>query len=169
MINIEKVRAISSFYASNTDNLYVTKLMKLFYYTDFISFAERGCSITNDTYFKLPYGPVPSFIKSEIDNLTDSMVVEGYSSQLQGSVKLVRKTSSNITGFMVVNESEKSDLGCLSEYEKKLLDRIVKAFKTKTAKQLTDQTHREKPYLLTSDNSQISYELAHTLDISSIV
>ena len=87
-INVDKIKVIISYLADKVDKLYVTKLMKLFYYIDFISYAERKSSITNDVYYKLPYGPIPSFIKSEIDNLIGSFSEEDIKSQLFDIIEL---------------------------------------------------------------------------------
>ena len=51
----------------------------------------------------------------------------------------------------------------LSNYEISLVDEIIKKLGDKTAKFLTNKTHKEQPYLLTSKNSIISYRLAERL------
>lgn len=171
MINIEKIKTISSFLAENVNDLYVTKLMKLFYYIDFISYAERGAPVTNDTYYKLPYGPVPSFIKNEIDNLMllSTPNSESFKSQLSGSVKLEAKEAGKTKGYVIKPVAQTYDKESLSSYEWKLLERVFNKFKNKSAKELTEQTHKEAPYLQTPDNSPIDYSLAEELDVAKIL
>jgi len=163
VVKIDKIRVISSYLADKIDNLYVTKLMKLFYYIDFISYAERGSPITNDIYYKLPYGPVPSFIKSEIDNLKNPLEELGVKikSQLSSNIKL--EELANKDGEIIVNVAKRYDLRKMSEYEKKLVDLVIEKLGKKTSKFLTQKTHKEKPYLFTSRNSVIDYELANSL------
>lgn len=168
MIKIEKVRAISSILASEIDKLYVTKLMKLFYYVDFISYAEKGCSVTDDVYYKLSYGPVPSFIKNEVDNLLSSQTADGFSSQLESVVSLKAEKIKDKTCYTVKALSDKIDVSCLSPYELRVVERVIHTFKKFTTKMLIDRTHKEKPYLLSNQNSQIDYSLAQTLDTSQI-
>ena len=161
-ISIDKVKTIISYLAEKTDKLYITKLMKLFYYIDFISYAERSSSITNDIYYKLPYGPIPSFIKSEIDNLVINPTDEsGIESQFSDCITLEEDKDKN--GKIIKNIGKGYNLKDLSEYELGLINEIIKKLGGKTAKALTNKTHKEKPYLLTSENSVISYELAKTL------
>lgn len=160
-INIDKVKTIIGYLADKIDKLYITKLMKLFYYIDFISYSEREASITNDVYYKLPYGPVPSFIKSEIDNLAKPTMGSGIESQLLGYVKLQESEEKN--GKIIVNTDKGYNVKNLSKYELDLIDEIIKKIGKKTAKVLTNKTHKEKPYLMTSANSVINYELAKTL------
>lgn len=170
MIEIDKIKTICSYLADNIDDLFVTKLMKFFYYIDFVSYAQRGASVTNDIYYKLPYGPVPTFIKNEVDHLLLNDLVEDNSRQLASNVKLEpRVAGDNIAGYVLKNVAKSYSLTNLSEYEIGLINRLIEKYKNKTAKFLSEQTHKEPPYQLTSDNSVIEYELANKLDISSIL
>lgn len=162
-VDIDKIKVIISYLSEKIYKLHVTKLLKLFYYIDFISCAERGddASITNDIYYKLPYGPVPSFIKSEIDNLEGAVIEDKFKSQFADIIRL--KESEDSYGKLVVSKGKKYDLRKISPYEKKLIDEIIKKLGGKTASFLTKKTHKEKPYLLTGINSVIDYSLANEL------
>lgn len=167
-INIDKIKTIICYLSEKIDKLYITKLMKLFYYIDFISYAERNSSITDDIYYKLPYGPIPSFIKSEIDNLVLQPIIKGgIKSQFSDCIKLEEDKDKN--GKMVKSIRKGYGVKNLSEYELGLINEIIKKIGKKTAKTLTDKTHREKPYLLTSENAVISYDLAKTLGGRSVL
>lgn len=166
-IDFEKINIISSYLADNIDNLYVTKLLKLFYYIDFISYNQRGSSITNDIYYKLPYGPIPSLIKDEINNLDSSLLENEIKSQLSKSIKLIEDEKK--LGKIVININKKYNLKKLSRYEINLLNEIIKTFKNYTAKRLSNKTHREKPYILTSENSIIDYDLSTYLNVKEIL
>jgi len=160
-IDIGKVKIIIAYLADKIDKLYVTKLMKLLYYIDFISYAEtKGSSVTNDIYYKLPYGPVPSFVKNEIDNLEEPVMESEIKGQFADIIRLDNSKDKN--GKVVVGK-KKYDLKKLSQYEKDLIDEVIKKLGKKTASFLTSKTHREKPYLLTNNNSVIDYELAYRL------
>ena len=167
-VDFEKVGIISSYFAENTEGLYVTKLLKLFYYLDFISYKERGISITNDVYFKLPYGPVPTAIKSEIDALSSGDVLGSeYKSQLEDFIQLNSDADNN--GRIVTVKNKDYNLRKLSNFEIELVKNLAETFKKTRAKILSNQTHKEEPWLQTSDNSIISYELANDLDIKKIL
>lgn len=170
MINVSKINDILTYFADNVPDLTVTKIMKLFYYVDFISYAEKDTPVTNDVYYKLPYGPIPSFIKNEINTLTFSTMLglEMGESQLSKNFIVEQKKMGKYTGYVVKNIGKKSSLGNLSSYEVSLLKRILKKFGKSTAKELVNCTHKEKPYLLTNENSVIEYRLSKLLDLSSI-
>ena len=50
----------------NNEKLGITKLNKLFYYLDFISYRDRGDSITGEKYIRLPMGPYASKLVDKI-------------------------------------------------------------------------------------------------------
>lgn len=170
MINIDKINDILAYFADNVTDLTVTKIMKLFYYVDFVSFAEKDTSVTNDVYYKLPYGPIPSFIKNEINTLTFNTVLgsEIGDFQLSKNFSVEQKQMGRYKGYVIKNTGKKGLLNNLSNYEVALVKRILKRFGKSTAKELTNRSHKEKPYLLTNENSVIDYSLAKLLDLSSI-
>ena len=115
-VNFEKIGIISSYFADNVNGLYVTKLLKLFYYLDFISYKLEGTSITNDIYFKLPYGPVPTTIKNEIDLLsTEDVLGSEFESQLKKFIDL--KTDEDDRVQLVENVSKNYNLRKLSKFK----------------------------------------------------
>jgi len=167
-VDLEKVGIIAAYFADNTKELYVTKLLKLFYYLDFISHKMRGASVTNDVYLKLPYGPVPSTIKNEIDVLSvENILGTGFKSQLSSYIKLEKGKDDN--GNIVVSKSKEYNLRKLSNAELDLMKSIAETFKNTKATTLSNQTHREKPWLSTSANSVIDYKLVEGLDIAKIL
>ena len=167
-VDFDKIGVIASYFADNTKELYVTKLLKLFYYLDFISYKMRGASISNDVYLKLPYGPVPSAIKNEIDILSAKNVFgKEFKSQLSAYIKLEKGKDDN--GNIVVSKNKEYSLRKLSTSEVELMKGIAETFKNTKAIILSNKTHREKPWLSTSDNSVIDYGLAEGLDVSKIL
>lgn len=167
-VDFEKIGVIVSYFADNTKELYVTKLLKLFYYLDFISYKLRGASVTNDVYFKFPYGPVPSTIKNSIDLLSvENIIGKEFKSQLSPYVKLQRSEDGN--GRLIISKGKEYNLRKLSSSEIELVKCIAETFKDTKSKTLSNQTHREKPWLSTSDFSVIDYGLAEGLDVEKIL
>jgi len=167
-IDFEKVGIIASYFAENTKELYVTKLLKLFYYLDFISYKTKGTSVTNDVYFKMPYGPVPSSIKNSIDLLSvENILGKEFKSQLSPYIKLQKGADGN--GNLIISKGKECDLRKLSNTEVELMKAIAETFNDTKAKTLSNQTHREKPWLSTSDFAVIDYSLAETLDVNKIL
>lgn len=166
-IDFEKIGTIASYLAENTDRFYVTKLLKLFYYIDFLSYNQRGASITNDTYYKFPYGPVPTLIKNEIDLLASDILGDEGKTQLSNYILLEDaddKFGKIIRSKVKVNIDEK-----LSEFEADLVKSVANKFKKTYSKTLSNQTHKENPWMLSSFYSEIDYNLAKEMDPERIL
>ena len=181
-MDITRAQQAALYFASNVSDLYLVKLMKLFYYLDFISVRETGKSVTNDTYFHLPYGPIPSFIKDNIDSL-DSKVKEEEKKILnpnQADTPSWLQISSVFDGILVLNvkgkgktanpvDGQNFDSNKMSEYEKGLLADIVKDLGKKSVQEIVNMTHNEPPYAQTSPSQVILYDLAFQLDVRQIL
>lgn len=146
------------YFSDNVEKPYVTKILKMFYYLDFISFAERGSSVTNDIYYKLPYGPIPTFIKNEIDTL----LITQEKSQLKNDFILEKAEFGNL--IKSKDRRKKARDQYYSQYEKELMGLIIEKIGKKTTRQIVKKTHKEPPYLWTEENGIINYKLASFLN-----
>jgi uncharacterized phage-associated protein len=176
-IEIEKIRNIAIYLSERMPNLYFTKFLKLIYYMDFIAVQETGSPVTNDTYFALPYGPVPSFVKDNI-NLLDESNRESETNLLKTSEDGSPSEDRGIfegyitlkkEGGTIIEKLKDYDDTKLSGYEKKLLDDIIITFKDVSAKDIVEKTHRETPYTQTALNNVIDYGMAFQLNIKEIL
>ncbi len=175
-LELDKIKQAGLYLSDKIPDLYFTKFLKLLYYFDFISVLETGQPVTNDTYFNLPYGPVPSFIKDQLSLLKrdikeseekiikDDPNSEKVASFFDGLIELEDKT----TGSVLVKKVE-PDLNYLSEYEKDLLDDIIDEFKGTSTADLVKKTHSEAPYNQTTPSNIIGYKMAFYLDRNKIL
>lgn len=176
-LEIEKIKSSAYYLVENIGSLYVTKFLKLMYYLDFISVLETGHPVTNDTYYHLPYGPVPTFIKDSVTTLKEDIKKEqediikddsGNDFKMTTVFQEIFSLDKDGGTYKIVTKKE-PDMTHLSLYEKGLLDDLVKEFKDKTAKQLVEKTHAEAPYMQTSMLDVIDYKLAFHLDRKTIL
>jgi len=73
-INTDRLKTLVHyvcFLAKDPSVLGATKLNKILWYSDVITYRERGKSLTGETYIKHFYGPVPKHIDSVIQKLQD--------------------------------------------------------------------------------------------------
>ncbi|MFH0845853.1 MAG: Panacea domain-containing protein [Patescibacteria group bacterium] len=175
-LELEKIKNSVAYLSSQIPNLYLTKLLKIFYYFDFISVLETGRPITNDTYYHLPYGPIPTFIKDQLTLLKYEVKKEeaevlndGFIyGQLVNIFTDIIEFEANNGNFILKNKKD-ADKTYLSEYELGLLDDIISEFKNTTSSELVTKTHSEVPYSQTSMLNVIDYKLAFHLDRSKIL
>lgn len=155
-LNKEKYINALVYFVSKCGNekLGITKLNKLFYYLDFISFRDRKISVTGETYVRLPMGPVASNLKKKIiiDAEKKSLVKEDQDQ----SMKFGKRNR-----YSALTEP---DLSVFDEYEKKLLENICKTFKDWTTDQMIAQTHSEAPWVFSESNKAINYKDADDIE-----
>lgn len=177
-IEIEKIIAATEFLSKEIPNLYFTKYLKLMYYFDFISVLETGRSATKETYYRLPYGPVPSFTKDQVKLLDEK--VKDFEFQVfgeEGSSIVANSIFDNVvaleefgSGKILKAVNGNGDYNSyLSDYEKGLLSDIVKEFKDTSVKEIVEKTHSEPPFQRTNENNIVDYRLAFFLDRTKIL
>lgn len=111
------------------DRLGATKLNKILYYADMLSFAETGNAITGATYVKRQRGPVPKEILRAIDKLK-------YQNRLQ--TKDVSVFDFTRREFEV---SGTTDLKIFSSSEIETLTRTIRFVCDHTAEEISDVSH----------------------------
>jgi uncharacterized phage-associated protein len=180
-IDIEKVKNIALYLSTKAPQLFCTKFLKLLYYFDFIAVQETGKPVTNDVYFHLPYGPIPSFIKDHVDLLDPARKKSEKEIFLEPSLSdKSYETQSIFEGILELKEmgggkiikqvdGKVPDLDQLSGYEKGLLDDLINDLGALSVKDIVEKTHKEAPYVQTVSRNVISYEMAFQLDIKTIL
>ena len=142
--SFEKMAAMISYLAARTTDLYKTKLNKLLFYSDFVSYYLSGNSISGSRYVHLPYGPVPDGYDETLDTLNHYGVIDVLK---QNSADLVRSGDNPTDQF-------------LDPDERKALDWVIGRYGSMSASQLTALSHEEKAYRYTKTGEEIAYEYA---------
>ena len=153
-----KLKAMLKYFCSNTDPrlLGKTKLMKLFYFADFMYVKHYGTPITYDRYIHLEHGPVPS----KILNLVNSVADEGEDAILSDTIIIKRYSSSSLQKIKCIKEFDENDEKLFSKKELETLEHTCKRFKDKGAKYLEELSHKEAPWEKTRELEEIPYTLA---------
>lgn len=131
----------------NKEIVYVTKLNKLMFYTDFNFFKKMGVSITGSKYIRMSYGPVPSKFdyKYDMNPFLTTDDVDG------------------IIQYILNSEVEYVDL---SDDEKTIAEAVYKRFIGFNGKYVSNASHMEEAWLQTEKGKEISYDLSKNLKIT---
>lgn len=146
------------YFCSNTDPRFLgkTKLMKLFYFADFLHVKKYGTSITRDVYFHLEHGPIPSTIL----NLVNSVIDEPEDAILSDTITVNQKPGFKMHQIQCVKGFSEDDKKYFSDKELEILERVVERFGDKPTKLMEDASHQEAPWRLTTEGEEIPYVLA---------
>ena len=147
--DIEKLKAVVLFFALNQIDLYKTKLMKLLWYADMLFFKNNVTSITGMKYIHQKYGPVPYKYSLCLSIMEDLGVIELQDQEY---------------GDVILPKSDKSLLDKLSASELEVLKLVSNRFLFAKAKDISEQSHKERGYQKTELSDLISYEYAFEMN-----
>lgn len=145
VLNIPKIEAIISYFADAVANPLKTKMMKLLWYADALSYKRRGIAMTGLVYAHDHYGALP-LGHNVLVNLENLNVEEKY--------------SSNYDVILRFYPSDKADYSVLDKEEVKILKETAGKFKTYSAREIVDYMHEENAYTQTRQGDLISFDLA---------
>ena len=149
-LSVSKIKNILLYFIEKNNGVFITKMNKLLFYTDFLSYRMTGKGMTGLSYKAITHGPVPlrwDRIYSFYDEIYQEIV---QFSDGRAGTKLVSNLS--------------PDMADLTDKELKILEYVYERFKKDTPTQISETSHHEEAWLkyLNSDKL-INYEMAFTL------
>lgn len=157
-IPLAKLKAILLYFCNYTDVKFLgkVKLMKLFYFLDFMHLKKYGSPVTYDTYINLEHGPIPSFIKNLIDNAADEIE----KSELSDTIDVEKPSRIKMYRFLPQRKFREKDRKLFSESELEILKKVCARFGDKSTKFIEDISHKEAPWAKTKFLDEIPYTIA---------
>lgn len=154
-LNVEKYENALLYFFTHCNNHYLgsTKLNKLMYYLDFVSFRDTQSSVTGDSYIHLEYGPVPKAINNMLVMLKEGNKVAAKDMPYKDGHKREFKATTE------------PDLTVFSAYEQRLLEAICQEFQLWDTPKIVDQTHLESPWLYSEPLEAVDYGYASDIDL----
>jgi uncharacterized phage-associated protein len=157
-IPINKLKLILIYFCENTDPRFLgkVKLMKLFYFLDFMHVKKFGIPVTYDTYVKLEHGPIPTTIM----NLINTACYDIDSSVLSDTVRFETPSGTLMKRAQAVRKMTDSDLKNFTDSEIKILQIVCQRFGDKNTKFIEDASHNESPWSESNLLDEIPYTMA---------
>jgi len=158
ILNEDKFKNVVLFFLTHCNNsqLGKTKLLKLFYFLDFGYYAENEKSITNSTYVRYQYGPIPAIAESLLRQMKKDHQIMSFNATYHGK----RQTRyAALAGF-------NPDL--FTKDELNYLWAVARTYSLLNADEVMSIAHSETPWLVTEPLQFISYELAKLRDLTNL-
>lgn len=157
-IPIQKLKAIILYFCENTDSKFLgkVKLMKLFYFLDFIHVKRFGAPVTFDLYVKLEHGPIPSTIKGMVDDAGEDVD----HSALADTIDIERPDGTSMLKVVPRRKFSEDDRKLLSDNEMNVLAQVCARFGDKNTAYIEEASHREAGWQRTPMYKEIPYTLA---------
>lgn len=129
MQSISRLKNTMLFFIEKFSGVFVTKMNKLLFYTDFLSYRETGQAITGLSFKAIQHGPVPnrwSKVYSLMEDI-DQVLVE---------------SKNGNTGNKLISEMS-CDLSCFNQEQLDILNKVYRTFKRFTPASISDKSHEE--------------------------
>ena len=121
---------------------------------DFISYRDRGLTVTGETYVHLPKGPFADSLQSVILPLAEK----------ENLVEQKEDISEKFGKRNRFKALKKPDMSLFDDYEKKLLEYLCVTFKDWTTDQMVAQTHTEAPWVFSKPSKSLDYNNADDIE-----
>lgn len=144
-LNISKIEAAISYIAKHISNLFKVKLMKMLWYVDALSYKTSGYAMTGMVYRHNDMGALP---------------IGHYSLMNLENLNVHEEESYNYDSMMHIYPTDGMDYSVLSAEDIKILDIVIRKFKSYKAKEIVDYMHEEKAYLETKSGEIIPFSMA---------
>ena len=131
-LSISKIKNTLLYFIENSHAVFVTKMNKLLFYTDFLSYRNSGKGLTGLSYKAIQHGPVPirwDRIYSFYDDINQEIV----------------QLSNDREGTMLVSNLS-PDMEEFSEKELVILETVYERFKKETPTQISVTSHQEEAW-----------------------
>lgn len=131
-LSIEKLKNLLLYVLQRCENVWVTKMNKLLFYIDFISYRDNGYAISGLSYLALDYGPVPrkwAYVYSLFDE-----------------IQQVPCSEQDFSGHLL-STREQPDLSLFSEEERRVMDKVCNTLGSLSASRLSELSHQEDSWL----------------------
>jgi len=147
--NIDKFKQVLLYVLEKTagkPNIGMTALYKLLYFIDFDYYEKYDTQLMGLTYIKNHYGPTPrEFVK-----VVEEMKKEGDMEEVKSSYFAYEQRK-----FL---PRKSADLSKLNAQETAMIESVLARYGDMTAKQLSDISHEDTPWIVAEDGQNIEYE-----------
>lgn len=131
-ISLNRLKNIMLYVLEKCEEVWYTKMNKLLFYIDFVSYRERGMAMTGLAYKAINYGPVPDRwdkVYSEFPEIEQELRPVG---EYSGSI---------------LKSNSKPDITLFTETELDIMNRICSTMGAFTAKKLSGLSHQEDAWI----------------------
>jgi transcriptional regulator with XRE-family HTH domain len=142
----KRQEAVILYFVQHINNKYLgkTKIMKLLYYADYEWIQRQGRGITGDSYLAMHYGPMPRHAEETLKRLQKQNVLK---------MELSRMGDYSQERYLALRDP---DMTLFTREEIDHMDEIAKRFEFWMAKQMSDLTHEDWPWLSTELGEEIA-------------
>jgi len=126
--SITRLKNLLLYVLGQMGETFQTKMNKVLFYIDFLSYRERGIAISGLSYKAIEFGPVPQ----RWDRVYSSF------DEVEGQVRLVQDQE-----CLSLRAASDADISCFSSEEISVIDEVCKRLKSLSSREVSTLSHQE--------------------------
>lgn len=130
--SLVRLKNIMLYILNRCDEVWCTKMNKLLFYVDFLSYRERGMAMTGLSYRAIDFGPVPDRWDRVYSEFAE--------------VKQELRQAGDFVGSVLIALQE-ADVSLFTDDEIKVLDVVCLSFGSKSSREISQMSHDEKAWI----------------------
>lgn len=127
-------------------NFGATKLNKILFFCDFLAYRAYGKSVSDQRYFKLPFGPAPRALKPALSEL----IAE------EACIEIERDHFGRPQKRVVARREARVE--AFTPQEVALINRVIRALWDNSAQEVSELSHHFIGWQMAADQGDIPYE-----------
>lgn len=128
-----KTAEVLKYFISKLGPVFVTKMNKLMFYADFLTYKSKGVGLTGLEYRAITHGPVPVAYGEVYSNA-------------QG-IRMEEYIYPNGTSGILLFADQTPDISCFTEQELEILDNVWRYFESFSAGEISEESHKEEGWI----------------------
>ncbi len=151
---LEKYKNAVLFFAKNLNKFQLgkTKLAKLLYYLDFISYRDKKKTVTGALYYKQKFGPLAKDLTEIIGTLVGENKLEVNQVSVEGKEKTEFRAIADYDGKV------------FDDYEKSLLRKLLNQYGNLSTEVLVAKSHLEAPWVKAKNGGVLDFGYAFDIE-----
>ena len=151
-LSLCRLKNLMLYLLENIHDVWCTKMNKLLFYIDFLSYRENGMAISGLSYRAIDFGPVPErwdVIYSEFDEIHQEL-----------------RSAGDFVGS-VLTSTDKADLSLFTEAEIKVMEDVIAKFHKTSSRDLSKLSHKETAWINHHDRHE-SIPFSEAFDLKAV-
>lgn len=151
-LSLCRLKNLMLYLLENIHDVWCTKMNKLLFYIDFLSYRENGMAISGLSYRAIDFGPVPErwdVIYSEFDEIHQEL-----------------RSAGDFVGS-VLTSTDKADLSLFTEAEIKVMEDVIAKFHKTSSRDLSKLSHKETAWINHHDRYE-SIPFSEAFDLKAV-
>lgn len=151
-LSLCRLKNLMLYLLENIQDVWCTKMNKLLFYIDFLSYRENGMAISGLSYRAIDFGPVPErwdVIYSEFDEIHQEL-----------------RSAGDFVGSVLIS-TDKADLSLFTEAEIKVIEDVTAKFHKTSSRDLLKLSHKETAWINHHDRHE-SIPFSEAFDLKAV-